>query len=306
MPISGLRWLVAISLLSSFALLGSCAKDGGQSPASASRGQSPEVMAAESFLADIAQNVAGDKIRIGTLVQPDTDPHEFQPRPGDIARIRATKALLVNGRGYEAWLAPSMAALEGTRIIEASGGVAATPGAAASDPHLWMDPRNVLAYVETIRSALSGLYPAYAGDFSRNAAAYSKELAALDGRIRAVLSRLPEGRRVLLTNHDALGHFAAAYGFKVIGTVLEGTSSESAPSAKALSRLIDTIRSSGAGAIFLDVGENAAIAREVAKEGGVKVVTDLYVEGVSGPKGPAPTYIAMLDHDAEAVYDALR
>ena len=306
MPQNPLRWVVAIGLLSSFALLFSCAADRGQSPDVKDRGQSPEVIAAESFLADIAHNVAGDRIRVGTLVPPDTDPHEFQPRPGDIARIRATRALLVNGRGYEAWLAPSMAALEGTRIIEASGGAETSPGAAPSDPHLWMDPRKVLAYVETIRSALSGLYPAYAEDFSRNAAAYSKELVALDGRIRGVLSRLPEERRVLLTNHDALGHFASAYGFKVVGTVLEGTSSESAPSAKALSRLIDTIRSSGAGAIFLDVGENAAIAREVAKEGGVKVVTDLYVEGVSGPKGPAPTYIAMLEHDAEAVYDALR
>ena len=142
--------------------------------------------------------------------------------------------------------------------------------------------------------------------FATNAAAYDKELLALDGRIRALVAGLPPDRRLLLTNHDALGYFAKAYGFRIAGTVLPGTSSESAPSARALASLVDTIRSSGVRAIFLDVGENAAIAREIAKEGRVSVVTDLYVEGVSQAGGSAPSYVAMLEHDARVITDALR
>jgi len=283
------------------ASLSSCARAGG-SVASPREGG---LIAAESFLADIAQNVAGSALRISSLVPPDTDPHEYQPRPADLATLARARILIVNGRGYESWLAPAMEALEGLPLVVASEGIAMPPDGSAGDPHLWMDPREVIVYVETIRRALTALYPDRAADFAANAASYSDRLRELDTRVRALLSPLPEARRRLLTNHDALGHFAAAYGFRIVGTVIPGSSTEAAPSARGLAALLGSIKGSGATVVFLDVGENTGIAREIAAEAGIEVVTDLYVEGLSGPGGPAPTYIDMIEHDAKVVADAL-
>jgi ABC-type Zn uptake system ZnuABC Zn-binding protein ZnuA len=262
-------------------------------------------MAAESFLADMVRNVAGPSVPVATLVPADSDPHEFQPRPSDLARIRSASVLFVSGRGYEAWLAPALPALTGTKIVETSAALpAGSPG--ADDPHVWMDPRNVPAMVEAVRATLAGLWPGSAAVFSANAEGYAKQVLALDARVRSRFASLPADRRILLTNHDALGRFAAAYGLRILGTVLPGTSTEAAPSARSLGALVETMRSSGARALFLDVGEKSELARQVAKEGGLRVVTDLYVEGLSGPDGPAPSYLAMIEHDAEVIYDGLR
>ena len=297
-----------LALLALAVLASSCSKApasaGGQAGmATAPNSAAPareDVIAAESFLADILRNVAGDRLVVGTLVPPDTDPHEYQPRPTDFARIRGAKAFFVAGAGYEAWLASAAGALEGVDIVS----VFKNDG--SGDPHFWTDPRNTIAALDGIVAALSKLKPEAQADFEANAKRYAAVLSGLDASIRARFASLPTARRLLLTNHDALGHFARAYGFKVIGTVLPGSSTESAPSAKGLSELITTIRKSGVPAIFLDVGENRALAETVASETGAKVVTDLYIEGTSAADGPAPTYFAMLDHDAEAIADALK
>ena len=307
-PSSPIAWsMLALGLLLSV-LAASCSR-----PPSAAAGASPvstgsragssakeDVVAAESFLADILRNVAGDRLVVGTLVPPDTDPHEYQPRPTDFARIREAKAFFVAGAGYEAWLASASGALEGVDIVS----VFKDDG--SGDPHFWTDPRNTVAALDGIVAALSTLAPDSRALFAANAKRYAASLTELDSRIRTRFASLPPERRLLLTNHDALGHFARAYGFTIIGTVLPGSSSESAPSAKGLSELITSIRKTGVPAIFLDVGENRSLAETVAGETGVKVVTDLYIEGTSAADGPAPTYVAMLDHDAKAIADALK
>ncbi|HUX37045.1 MAG TPA: metal ABC transporter substrate-binding protein [Rectinemataceae bacterium] len=259
-----------------------------------------DVVAAESFLADIVRNVAGDRLVVGTLVPPETDPHEYQARPSDFARIKDAKLFIVAGAGYEAWLQSAAGALEGVDVVSLF------KDDGSGDPHFWTDPRTSAAALGGLVAALSKIAPDAAPLFEANAKRYAAELAALDTRIRSRFASLSPDRRLLLTNHDALGHFAAAYGFKVIGTVLPGSSTEAAPSAKGLSELLSAIKTSGVPAIFLDVGENKTIAETVASEAKVRVVTDLYIEGTSAPEGPAPTYIAMLDHDAEVIANALK
>ena len=212
---------------SAAATVGASAAAGAASSAGRGSGAPEDVIAAESFLADILRNVAGDRLVIGTLVPPDTDPHEFQPKPMDFARIRGAKAFFVAGAGYEAWLASSAGALEGVDMV------AVFKDDGSGDPHFWTDPRNTVAALDGIVAALSKLKPEAQAVFAANAKRYAASLSDLDARIRARFASLPPARRLLLTNHDALGHFAAAYGFKVVGTVLPGSSTEAAPSARA-------------------------------------------------------------------------
>ena len=167
-------------------------------------------------------------------------------------------------------------------------------------------PSNVIHYVDNIRDALSKADPSGASIYAANAASYTAKLNDLDRQIKAQVASLPPGKRLLVTNHDSLGYFAQAYGFKVVGAIVPSVTNESSPSAQQMASLIDTLKTSHAPAIFLDASENTSLARQIASETGAKVVTDLYVETLSPPSGPAPTYIDMLKHDLTSILTALQ
>ena len=269
------------------------------------------VLATESFLGDIAHNVAGDRIKIDTLLPVTIDPHEYQPKPQDIVRLAQSQVLIVNGLGYEAWLKKTLDGIGGQRlVIVTTAGLAPNPDPTGEhpegDPHMWMDPLKAINYVEQIRDGLSQADPAGKAIYAQNATDYISKLQALDHWVRDQVSQLPVEKRLLVTNHDALGYFAQAYNFKIIGAVIPSVTTDASPSAQQLASLIDTIRKSSAPAIFLDIGENRNLAEQIASETGAKVVTDLYVESTSGPNGPAPTYIDMIKYDVTTIISALK
>ena len=270
-----------------------------------------KVLATETFLADIAQNVAGNRIKIETLISFDLDPHEFEPKPQDIVKIAESQVLIVNGLGYEAWLKKTLENLSSQqRVVVASSRL--TPVSDPSgehpdgDPHMWMNPLNVIKYVEIIRDELSQADPAGKDIYTTNANAYVRKLKDLDQSIKSELNQLPVEKRLLVTNHDALGYFARAYNFKVVGAVIPSMTDQAAPSAQEMGRLTEIIKSSGVQAIFMDIRENQTLAQQIALETGVQVVTDLYVESLSGPDGPAPTYIDMMKHDVLLIVSTLK
>jgi len=174
------------------------------------------------------------------------------------------------------------------------------------DPHMWMNPLNVVHYVENIRDGLTQADPAGKELYAANASAYIAKLKDLDTWIKLQVTALPPAKRLLVTNHDALGYFAKAYDFQVVGLVIPSVTNEASPSAQQMAALIDTIKKTGAPAIFLDVSENQNLARQIASASGAKVVTDLYVETLSAPDGPAPTYLDMIRHDVQDIANALK
>jgi ABC-type Zn uptake system ZnuABC Zn-binding protein ZnuA len=265
------------------------------------------VLATTTILGDIAQNVAGERLQVESLLPRGADPHEYQLTPQDAARIAGSRLLIVNGAGYEGWLQETLDNVGGERLIAtASEGTNLRTSAEGQDPHLWMDPNNVVEYVENIRLGLSRLDPAGADVYSANAAAYTTELQALDAWIRAQVATIPPEGRLLVTNHDSLGYFADRYGFTVIGTILPGLSSEASPSARQIAALIEAIKAARARAVFLDAGDNPHLADQVSAETGLPVVTDLYIESLSPAGGPASTYIEMIKHDVTRIVDALK
>ena len=270
-----------------------------------------KVLATETFLGNIAQNVAGERIKVATLLPATVDPHEFQPTPQDAIKIADSQVLIVNGLGYETWLSKTLANTSGQRlVVVASNGLTPNPDPSGEhpdgDPHMWMNPMNVIHYIENIRDGLTQVDPAGKDIYVANADAYIAKLKDLDQWIKTNVAMLPLEKRLLVTNHDALGYFARAYDFKVVGAVIPSVTTEASPSAQQMAGLINTIQSSGAPAIFLDVGENQKLAQQIASETGVKVVTDLYVESISTADGPASTYIDMIKHDVNSIVEALK
>jgi ABC-type Zn uptake system ZnuABC Zn-binding protein ZnuA len=280
----------------------------------------PRVLAVETFLADIAQNVAGDRLHVSSLLSEGVDPHSFEPAPGDVAKVAQSTVLIVNGAGVEGFLDRLLQNAGGQRLeIVASAGLTsrtaregeavelARPGAAAEpDPHFWLDPTKVITYVTNIRDGLTKADPAGAATYAANADAYIRQLRDLDQWIASQVQQIPPEQRVLVTNHEEFGYFADRYGFKVIGTVIPSTSTEASPSAQELARLIDRIKATHARALFLEAGTNQQLAQQVAGETGARVVADLVTHWTTAPKGIAPNYIAMMKHDTTAIVNALK
>jgi ABC-type Zn uptake system ZnuABC Zn-binding protein ZnuA len=263
----------------------------------------PRVLASTSIIADIAQNVAGDRLRVVSLLPLGVDPHAYQPRPSDATKVAEDTVLILNGADYEHFIQPILKNAGGRRlVIEASAGL--TPRSApgdninsAGDPHFWLDPNLVITYTENIRDGLSTADPAGAEIYKANAEAYIKQLQDLDAWIKSQVETLTPEKRILVTNHENLAYFADRYGFTIIGAVVPSLSSEAAPSAQEMAALVDKIRSSNVMAIFLDAMDNPALANQISKEAKVKVITDLHLESLTSSDGVAPTYIEMMKYN---------
>jgi ABC-type Zn uptake system ZnuABC Zn-binding protein ZnuA len=271
----------------------------------------PRVLAVESFLADIAQNVAGDRLKVESLIPVGADPHAYQPSPQDAARITDADVLIINGANLESFLAPILQNTSAKQlVISASNGLTARSDPSGDhpegDPHFWLDPNEVIKYVENIRDGLSKADPDGALTYTVNAASYVSQLQALDGWIRSQVQSVPQAHRLLVTNHETFGYFAERYGFTVVGAIVPSVSSGASPSAQELAALIDQVRSTGAPAIFLETGTNPQLADQIASETGVKVVADLYTHSLSAAGGPASTYLDLMKYDVTEIVKALK
>lgn len=170
---------------------------------------------------------------------------------------------------------------------------------------MWLDPNNMIVYVENIREALIRLDPEGEAIYKSNADSYIAQLQSLDTWIQEQVGEIPAEKRLLITNHESLGYFARRYGFSIAGSVIKSFSSDASPSAQQLAALIDQVRSSGAPAIFLDAADSDTFARQIAQETGLKVVTGLYLESLTdGP--PAGTYIDMMKYNVTQIVNALK
>ncbi|MEW5831111.1 MAG: zinc ABC transporter substrate-binding protein [Chloroflexota bacterium] len=282
----------------------------GCGPSPAATGGGPKVLASTTFLADMAQNVAGERLEVESLLPAGADPHAYEVAPSDVAKVAASTVLIVNGLEYEHFIESLLENAGGERmIVTASNGLKPhemeDSDHTAGDPHLWLDPARVVTYVENIRDGLIEADPEGAGIYRANAEAYIAQLTDLDAWISGQVAQIQAGRRLLVTNHEALGYFAERYGFAVVGTVIPSLSSEAATSAQGLATVVEQIKATGAPAIFLGEVENPDLANQIAAETGVKVVSGLYLESLTdGP--PAATYIDMMKYNVSLIVEALK
>lgn len=267
-------------------------------------------LAIESFLADLAQNVAGERMAIQSLIPPGLDPHNFEVTPKDVVRINDSSILIINGANLESWLMPILENLPKDKlVITASEGLISRTSSKTDseiDPHFWLDPINVIQYVKNIRDGLIKADPDGKVTYENNAEAYIEKLNDLDLWIKEQVALIPPSNRKLVTNHESLDYFADRYGFEVIGTIIPSTSTGSSPSAEELAKLVDIIRSTGVKAIFLEAGGNSQLAEQVANETGIKVVADLYTHSIPTNDGFSASYLEMMKHDVSVIVEALR
>ncbi len=268
-----------------------------------------DVVATTTQIGDWTRAVGGDQADVHQLLQPNTDPHEYEPRPADVEALANAKVVLTNGDGLDGWIANLVDEAGGDpEVIDLTEqlpsqlpGETTGPEASDHDPHWWHDPRNATAAVREIAGALERVEPSAQASFARRAGAYETKLRTLDGEIRACIGRIPESRRKLVTDHDAFGYFAHRYGLEVVGAVIPSQTTEAQPSARDLSRLADVVRREHVRSIFPESSLSPKLARAIARETGAAAGLTLYGDTL-GPEGSsADTYLKMEATNARTI-----
>ena len=262
------------------------------------------VVASFSILTDLVKNVGGDKVDVTSLVGPNGDIHVYAPAPSDAKTVGEVKLLVINGLGLEGWL-PRLVQSSGSKatVVTASSGIAPLKHGSEADPHAWQSVANAKIYVATIRDALVAADPDDAQTFRANATRYLAQLDALDAEVRAAVAKIPPERRKVISTHNAFGYFAAAYGIEFIAP--SGVSTENEPSARDIAAIIRQVKAEKILAVFLENISDDRLIRRIASETGARVGGTLYSDGLTGEKGPAPTYIDLVRHNIKALTSAL-
>jgi zinc/manganese transport system substrate-binding protein len=270
------------------------------------------VVATFSILGDLVHNVGGSELDLRILVGPDADTHTFEPTPADGASLARAQVIFENGFGLERWLEPLAQASDtrARRVVVTAGlqpgGISLGADRGAVDPHAWQDVAKTIKMIPLIRDALAQADPAHAAGYQANADRYIQALTELDGFIVAQAASLPSARRKLVTNHDALGYFAARYGFEIVGTALSSISTEGGdPSAAQVAALAAEIKSAGVPVIFTENVENAKVIEQIADESGVIVGQPLYTDALGQPGTDGDTYLKMMRHNIAAIVGGL-
>jgi zinc/manganese transport system substrate-binding protein len=278
----------------------------------AAQPQRLKVVATFSILGDVIHAIAGDNIDLTLLVGPNSDTHSYEPVPQDSVALTQANLIFENGLGFESWLDDLFAASnsQAQRIVTSAGITAGTitvgDETGETDPHIWQNPYNYVRVAELVRDTLVSADAANATTYQLNANAYITQLLDADTYVIQQVQKLPADQRKVVTNHDAFGYFTARYGLELVGTALGTVSTEGAsPSAASIAQLVESIRSTGARAIFPENIENADLVNQVANEAGVKVGAPLCSDALTPADGPCPTYIQMIRYNIDSITAAL-
>ena len=278
------------------------------------------VVTTTDIIGHVVQQIAADRINLVSLIAPGQDPHSFEPSTGDLAAVADADVIFVNGWGLEEGLLETVeGAAEREHLVPISAGI--TPLTRGSqeeadviaehgnvDPHVWLDPHNVIQWADNAAAVLGALDPANAEAYQADAIAYRTELEELIDYVEAQTAQIPPERRRLVVTHASLAYFARRFDFQVVGTVIPGTSTLAEPPAGALAHLITAMRADGVCTLFVESTVNRELAETVAGEldacDEVQIL-DLYTGSLGPENSPAATYIGMMRTNVDALVRGL-
>lgn len=291
-----------------------------------------KVVATSSVLCDLTQMVAANTIDLTCLVKAGTDPHVYEPTPEDRKAIEDAQLVFYSGYDFEPSLiklikassnpAPKVAVGEaavpkplmgehehehGEEPAEAEKPAEGETHAEGEepDPHVWHDAQNGIQMVKVIQANLAKAAPANAELYAKNAQALTTELTQIDNWIKSQIATIPAASRKLVTTHDALGYYSAAYGIPVEGA-LQGISTDEKPTAARITELTEEIKADQVPTIFAEVSANPKLIEAVAKEANVKLSDqELFADGLGEAGSKGETYPKMLIANTRAIVEGL-
>lgn len=278
-----------------------------------------DVVATTTQIGDWVGEVGGSAISLHQILHPNTDPHDYEPRPSDVEAAVDAKLVFANGDDLDHWIEDIVSESGSDATLVDLGTVAPIRIAGEDehggdehgeeehhhdsgyDPHWWHDPRNAEAAVGEIERHLIASDPARKAEFEANADSYLARLRAMDASIARCIDSVPSGERKLVTDHDAFGYFAHRYDIEVVGAVIPSQTTQAQPSAKELNELADTIERENVRAVFPESSLSPSVAEAIARQTGASSDYTLYGDTLGPTDSDGGTYIEMEKANADAV-----
>ncbi|MGD9864121.1 MAG: metal ABC transporter substrate-binding protein [Pseudodonghicola sp.] len=267
-----------------------------------------KVVTTFTVLADMARQVAGDTAEVVSITKPGAEIHGYQPTPRDILRAQDADLILWNGLNLELWFAQFLDNLGDVPSATLSAGIDPIPIAAGAyagkpNPHAWMGLDNALIYIDNIADSFAEHDAENAATYARNAEAYKARLRATLAPLRDRIAELPEDRRWLVTCEGAFSYLARDFGLQEL--YLWPMNADQMGTPQQVRGVIDGVRAHRIPAVFCESTVNTAPARQVARETGARYGGVLYVDSLSEPGGPVPSYLDLLQVTARTIADGL-
>jgi zinc/manganese transport system substrate-binding protein len=266
-------------------------------------------IATTTQVGDFVRAVAGEDAGVIQILQPNSDPHDYEVRPDDVKAASTANVVFASGDGLDEWARKLVEDSGGdARIVDLSKSVhnrSARASSIANDPHWWHNPRNVRVAVERIAKELGKVDPSRADTFQENAKTYNRRIARLDAAVERCIDRLLPSQRRLVTSHDAFNYYARRYGIDVIGAAIPAQTTQAQASAGDVAELIATIKRERVKAIFPESSVNPELARSIARETGVSSDLELYGDTLGPKRSSGATYIGMVAANTKAIVDGL-
>ena len=270
----------------------------------------PRVVATTTQAGSLAREIGGDAIDLTVLMEAGIEAHDFELTPEAGAALEEADVILVSSAGLEEWLSDALATIggaENVRDLSENVELRGSDGSAGeTDPHYWLSGPNAIVMAGNVRRALAEAVPAAADEVDARAKALIGRLAAVDTQVRELIGEIPEARRKMVTDHDALGYFIEEYGLTFVGSVFPTMDVASEPSARDIEALVSEVSAEGVTAIFTESSVNPRLARAVAEETGARIVDEpIYTDSLGAEGSGAETLDAMLLHNARVIRDGL-
>lgn len=250
-----------------------------------------------TVIADIAKNVAGDAAIVESITKPNAEIHDYQPTPGDIIKAQDANLIFWNGLGLELWFEKFFENLKNVPSVVVSTGVEPMgitegPYNGKPNPHAWMSPNAALIYVDNIRDAFMEHDPANKDIYAKNAETYKDQIKATIDPIRAELAAIPAEKRWLVSSEGAFSYLARDFDLKELYLWPINADQQGTP--QQVRKVIDEVKKNQITVVFSESTISDKPAKQVARETGAKYGGVLYVDSLSDPSGPVPTYIDLL------------
>lgn len=269
------------------------------------------VICSTTQVADFARNIVGDDWQVVCVLGPGEDPHKKRPGNDDMIAVGRADLCLENGWHLEGneWMQdlaknankPIATCVEGIKHLEMD-----EEGQTVKDPHAWFNPQNAWIYVKNIRDAVSKIDPDNADNFAARAELYKQQLRSLDSWIKKTVNAVPEGRRVLITHHDAFGYFCNAYNFKASSPLGWTTAELAGITMERRQEIVDTIRKMNVKSLFIETSVNPEMLNGIASDAGVQIGGELYSDAMGAEDTAGETYIGMMRENVLTIVNALK
>ena len=267
----------------------------------------PVVLTTFTVLADVAENVAGDNLRVESITKVGAEIHGYEPTPGDIAKAADADLILDNGLNLEAWFAQFVDGLDVPHVVVSDGvdviTIAEDAYEGLPNPHAWMSPLNAQIYVDNMEAAFAELDPDNAADYGANAEAYKAELQLVNDELTTELAELPASQRALVTCEGAFSYLARDAGLSE--RYLWAVNAEQQSRPRQIASVIEFVRDNEVPAVFCESTVSDRSMQQVVEASDATFGGTLYVDSLSEADGPVPTYLELLRHDAELIIAGL-